>query len=146
MIAEADRIFPYETGGVLLGYWDESFKEVVIDRVLGPGPDAIHRRESFIPDARYHEQMIAYHYEASGRLHTYIGDWHTHPLSVPYLSRKDRRTLKKIAKHEEARAPIPIMTILGGPPWEMKVWRYSRNKLARVFSWPELHDLDIRSY
>jgi integrative and conjugative element protein (TIGR02256 family) len=125
MTIEADRAFPDETGGVLLGYWAKPYSEIVITRLIGPGPRAIHKRNRFIPDSDYQEEEIARLYKESGYLHVYLGDWHTHPGSTAYLSPKDHRTLAIIAEFPEARMPVPIMAILGGPPWSIKVWKAS---------------------
>src|SRR2546425_707963 len=81
MLAEAERTLPNETGGVLIGYWAVPFREVVLTAVVGPGPQALHDTDIFIPDPEYQEAEIARCYEESGRLHTYLGDWHTHPDS-----------------------------------------------------------------
>ena len=123
MIAEADRMFPVETGGVLLGYWADPGYEVVITDIIGPGPEAVHEELSFRPDTSYQEQEIARLYTESGRHTTYLGDWHTHPRMGAYVSRRDSRTLRHIAADPEARAPIPLMAILaGGDPWTLKIW------------------------
>lgn len=123
MVGEAERMFPDETGGVLLGYWSEAGDEVVITDVVGPGPAAVHTAQTFHPDATYQEHEIARIYAASDRHITYLGDWHTHPRAGAYLSRRDRQTLQRIAKHAEARAPIPLMAVLaGGDPWTLGVW------------------------
>lgn len=134
MAAEANRVFPFETGGVLMGYWVDPGGEVVITHATGPGPRAVHGLYSFNPDADYQEEEIARHYEASGRLHSYLGDWHTHPRESAYLSRRDRRTLRKIATCPEARAPIPIMAVLGAgkPEWLLGIWKYSPTRLGRI--------------
>lgn len=124
MIAEAERAYPLETGGVLVGYWTSRFDQVVITNATGPGPRARHLRDSFVPDADYHEREIARYYEQSGQLHTYLGDWHTHPDRTATLSRRDHRTLGTIAACPSARAPAPIMAILrGGTGWSLHVWR-----------------------
>ena len=123
MITEADRVSPNETGGVLVGYWVAPFQELVVTAVIGPGPRATHEKDRFIPEPEYQETQVARHYENSGRLHTYLGDWHTHPHSSSRLSRLDRKTLRVIARHPEARAPVPIMGIVaGGTPWTLKLW------------------------
>lgn len=142
MIAEAEHRFPYESGGALLGYWAKQYEEVVITDVIGPGPGATHRAQSFLPDSEYQEKEIACRYEESGRLHTYLGDWHTHPRSIPYLSRKDRRTLKTIAKHRDARASAPLMAILWWPSWALEIWMAKPIQIGRVkfmFQIPQLH-------
>lgn len=123
MVTEAERAFPDETGGVLLGYWTASHDEVVVTDMVGPGPHAIHRPYSFVPDAHYHEHEIARLYEAANRRITYLGDWHTHPHGPAYLSRQDCRTLRRISNYREARAPEPLMAVLArGIRWRMGLW------------------------
>lgn len=132
MFSEADRTYPCETGGVLMGYWAVPYTEVVVTRAIGPGPHASHEQFSFIPDYQFHDLEIARVYETSGQLHTYLGDWHSHPASVAYVSKLDSRTLKTIAAFGPARAPVPLMAILGaGAPWELRIWKYVPGKFFR---------------
>lgn len=130
MVAEADEKAPLETGGVLLGVSDGV--NVWIDAVIGPGPGAMHRKTSFTPDAAYQQQEIAAIYETSGRRVSYLGDWHTHPGSAPYLSWRDRRTVRGISRTAGARQPNPVMLILGyGDPWRAVACRYVQSPWYR---------------
>jgi integrative and conjugative element protein (TIGR02256 family) len=133
MFSEADRAYPRETGGVLMGYWAVPYSEVVITQAVGPGPNAYHKRFSFTPDHEFHDSQIAQIYKESGRMHAYLGDWHSHPAAVAYLSKLDGQTLKRIAAYVPARAQVPLMAILGaGTPWEIRIWRYLRPELFRL--------------
>lgn len=121
MVREGDRQFPYETGGVLLGYLVGD--EAVVTEIVGPGPKAIHRRMSFVPDYDFHASSIAKVYESSGRMNVYLGEWHTHPEGVLRLSGKDRKTLIKVLRYKEARLATPLMVLLaGGARWEIAAW------------------------
>lgn len=128
-----------------MGYWPD-FTSVVITDVIGPGPNAKRDRFSFHPDVAHHDDEITRIYLASGRLHTYLGDWHTHPKGAARMSPKDRKTLRAIASDPFARAPRPLMAILAGSQnWNIGVWSMesygflwaSRVALARVrlFDW-----------
>jgi integrative and conjugative element protein (TIGR02256 family) len=123
MLREAKAHSPNETGGVLAGYSDQSSSNFRIEYVVGPGPDSIHTPYSFIPDHMYQEQEIARLYRESGRISTYLGDWHSHPGSGLYLSSTDRKTLSRIALSEDARIYRPLMAIVGGPNWELAIWQ-----------------------
>lgn len=112
---ETDRCYPCETGGLLLGYRSGP-GEVVVSNVLGPGPRARHGKAFFIPDHEYHELEVARLYELSGRLHIYLGDWHSHPEGQAQLSRRDVKTLRKIATERAARVKHPVMLIAVGSP------------------------------
>jgi integrative and conjugative element protein (TIGR02256 family) len=130
MEKEAREKSPMETGGVLIGYWADDSGEVVITHATGPGPEAVHRLDEFIPDAPFQRNEVARIYRDSGRLHTYLGDWHTHPRGSLRLSRRDVRTLASIGATPAARATAPLMGILAGevPLWELAIWRYTRRR------------------
>jgi integrative and conjugative element protein (TIGR02256 family) len=123
---DAEAAFPLETGGILMGYWAES--DVVITDAIGPGPKAVHYAVGFLPDAEYHEKEVARIYKQSDRTSTYLGDWHTHPYGSTRLSRRDRRTMKRIACSHEARCPKPLMAVLAGGKreWITDVWSLDR--------------------
>lgn len=127
---EADSTAPKETGGILLGYWSHDPVAPVVTHAVGPGPRAVHRRSSFIPDYDYHEAQVADVYLRSSGTLTYLGDWHTHPGHPGYLSVKDKEVLRRTALAKEARAPRPVMLILGfGPLWEPIMWSLRRERL-----------------
>jgi integrative and conjugative element protein (TIGR02256 family) len=72
---------PLETGGLLLGWTDDATGDAVVADIIGPGPAADHRRTSFLPDNDWQRAELARRYAASGRLHGYLGDWHTTPTA-----------------------------------------------------------------
>jgi integrative and conjugative element protein (TIGR02256 family) len=132
----ASRTYPNETGGVLVGF--DAGNGLVVTAVVGPGPQATHKHDGLVPDYDFHDAEIKRLYVESGRLHTYLGDWHSHPDGPAMLSTRDKRTLKAIAAYREARAPIPIMGILAGARRrsELTVWRLIPRKLkaGRLFN------------
>jgi integrative and conjugative element protein (TIGR02256 family) len=117
---EGDRNYRNETGGVLIGYWADQHN-VVITAIIGPGPDAVHRRYSYEHDHVWEAEQIAVEYERSGRAHVYIGDWHTHPdASSGRLSGTDKRALRQVLNSSEARLHETLMLVLFGRRQE---WR-----------------------
>lgn len=128
---ESSRSFPFETGGVLMGYWAED--NTVITNVIGPGPDAVHRPFSFLPDHEWQLEEISRIYFSSKRIHTYLGDWHSHPTGGLYLSWRDRRTLNKIANSPDARVSTPLMLVAAGNnnEWKLGAWCLAKSS----FSW-----------
>ncbi|MCC6680490.1 MAG: Mov34/MPN/PAD-1 family protein [Phycisphaeraceae bacterium] len=124
MIAEADSKAPNETGGVLMGYFVQPNNTPVILWSGRPGPKAVHLPSYYGPDYVFDELQIADVYQKSGRQLTYIGDWHTHPATVPHLSRRDKRTLRRIATYRAARVTAPIMLILVfDNGWNPVIWQ-----------------------
>ena len=126
IIEEASRWKDLETGGVLAGYATNN--DIVVTNIVGPGPKAKHNKMSFIPDNKYHNEQMANIYKASNQIEAYIGDWHTHPNSIAYLSDRDKTTLRKIGTYKKARLPSPLMLVLGTSNMEMKIWIYCLNQ------------------
>jgi integrative and conjugative element protein (TIGR02256 family) len=127
ILEEAIGKMPFETGGVLLGYWGNE-REAVVTMVVGPGPHAVHKKRSFVPDNEFHLGEIAKQYDLSDRTETYLGDWHTHPKARAYLSWQDEATLKRIAAFRPARLQKPCMMILGTCPVGLGVWVHSNEE------------------
>ncbi len=120
---EANARFPVETGGAFMGYWANN--QVVITASIEAGPNATHRRYSFEPDYEWQHAQITKHYNGSGRLETYLGDWHSHPDGLSgNLSWQDKQALRRVAMTPAARAPNPISIIFYGEPdhWSTSAW------------------------
>lgn len=121
MVREASAKYPLETGGILMGYWHAE-DTIVATRYIGPGPRAIHKRATFSPDHEWQVGQVAEQYAASGRLDTYLGDWHTHPDERhPGFSGTDRQAIYQIASAVDARAPSALMVVMLGRPGEWQV-------------------------
>src|SRR5687768_12523634 len=56
---EASSAAPFETGGILLGYWSHPPVAPVITQAVGPGPNATHEHTRFVPDYDFHESEVA---------------------------------------------------------------------------------------
>lgn len=117
--------FPLETGGVLIGFWNNN--DVIITSVVGPGENATHSKNRFVPDQQFHEIQISNNFYASQGRDNYLGDWHTHPDAASYLSEKDRSTLIKIRKNKESNLFTALMLILGTNPLQLNCWACSLN-------------------
>lgn len=135
MRREAERCYPCESGGVLLGYIDAGHtKRIEVLKQVGPGPDARHETHRFEPDGEWQARRIAAAYEGSGRIVTYLGDWHSHPRGGRKPSDLDRSTAAKIAESPAARAPHPLILILHGGPtdWDLSAYRRGRRRLRKA--------------
>jgi integrative and conjugative element protein (TIGR02256 family) len=133
MVQEARHFAPNETGGVFMGY--RTNNSVVITAVIAAGPDAVRTRNCYKPDLIYEQAEIAKIYHRSGRIHSYLGDWHTHPSGPLRLSRKDKEAMRVIAQDAEARAERPLMAILAGgkDDWGCSIWECCKGSI-RLFS------------
>ena len=130
MRAEADRAYPNETGGVLVGYIADTAHPVIV-AAIGPGPNARHYPTRFFPDHDWQCEQLDELYKNSDGLLVYLGDWHTHPDGKPNLSWLDRKTIHGIAKHTGAMNPHPLMMIGGGSPkkWHWLAHQYYRRHI-----------------
>lgn len=136
---EAESKYSLETGGLLVGYISADDDDVVITDAVGPGPKAKHSRRTYIPDYLFHKEEIRRIFHGSGGLHTYLGDWHSHPNAPAYLSFLDKRALQNIARFPGNYIDRPIMLVLGGTgsdvssEWKPAVWRISPR--PHLFPW-----------
>jgi integrative and conjugative element protein (TIGR02256 family) len=123
--SEATDKFPLETGGVLMGYRLPQEMQVIITDIIGPGPAARHNRTAFLPDQEYQVREIASIYESSGRAHTYLGDWHSHPRGSLAPSARDLTVMANISNTPSARCPEPLLLLaVGGPEWDLWMWQW----------------------
>jgi integrative and conjugative element protein (TIGR02256 family) len=97
-----------ETGGVLLGYRNDNFINVL--KASLPGPKAIHEYQYFQADPDYVDMVIDEEYANSEGKIVYLGEWHTHPQLIPKPSPKDLQSLDEIA---ESKGDFCIMLIIG---------------------------------
>lgn len=146
---EADRALPDETGGVLMGWHDDERDEIVVVHAIGPGPNSEHHAHRFEADNDYHLGAVGDVYQRSGRIVTYLGDWHTHPRGSNTLSTTDTRTLGKIAAYPESRCPTPIMIVLGGggtnTGWKPASHIWMPRRLL-LWDWPASKELPLRTW
>ena len=125
LLDEAQRYRLRETGGALLGWHDD--EDVVVTRILGPGPNARHGFSHFEPDHAWQGREGRRIYDESGRTIAYVGDWHTHPRGSPRPSPQDKKTMASIAKDPDFRTPNPLSLIVSRPA--------RRNRSFRLYVW-----------
>lgn len=114
MLAETRHWTPDETGGMLLGYRAiESDSAVwVITGLIDAGPGAARDRHRFVPDGPWQQGELEAAYERSGRVNTYLGDWHSHPRGRGSPSAVDRSTYGRVASEPESGTDLPLVLIV----------------------------------
>ena len=124
---EADKWFPLETGGLLIGYRADN-GEIVITDITVAGPNAIHKKSQFIPDYDFDQNVVEEAFHRTGGICNYLGDWHTHPNGNGFLSWPDKRTMRSISQSTEAYLSSPTMGILFGKSgsWELAAHELSK--------------------
>jgi integrative and conjugative element protein (TIGR02256 family) len=79
-----------EAGGVLLGRYISDSADIVIDAVTVPQDGDLQARSRFFRARKRHQALIDGAWNESNGTVTYLGEWHTHPESVPHPSWVDR--------------------------------------------------------
>jgi integrative and conjugative element protein (TIGR02256 family) len=98
-----------ETGGPLFGYAEKA--DVVITHACGPGRDAQHRPTRFSCARGWVTECIAEVFEETSGKASYLGEWHTHPLSRARPSGADQRAVEQIAYQCDVELPQPTILI-----------------------------------
>jgi integrative and conjugative element protein (TIGR02256 family) len=80
----------YEAGGMLLGRYILDTDDVVIDRITTPQLGDSGSRYQFFRARKRHQNLIDAAWRNSKTTLTYLGEWHTHPESIPHPSVIDR--------------------------------------------------------
>jgi integrative and conjugative element protein (TIGR02256 family) len=122
-----------ETGGILVGIYNERLDTARIKKVISAPPDSkwgtswFHRGTSGL-------QNIVDEYWTKKRQY-YLGEWHYHPQSEPEPSITDQNQMKEIAKSRSYKCPEPVLLIIGGGPkmgWKYQAIVFPKREMAPV--------------
>lgn len=106
-----------ETGGMLLGAFDEAARTINIDRVAGPPPDS-HLSATFFQHGTIGTQEIVDdRLSMTDHRQGFVGLWHTHPYGVASPSTTDDEGMWQLV-HLDRVGRRALMVILGGEEWE----------------------------
>jgi len=82
----------HETGGILVGF--NQGRDIIITEVSDAGPKAETSRHHFLRDTDYCRGFLTERYKETGA--DYVGEWHSHVVSLHRLSGGDLNTLAGI--------------------------------------------------
>ncbi|GGK81702.1 hypothetical protein Sme01_62910 [Sphaerisporangium melleum] len=111
-----------ETGGMLLGAFDDAVGVVHIDVATGPPPDSLLSEEYFEHGAVGAQELIDHHNRRTKGLTTFVGMWHTHPYGQARPSAIDEAGMATITSFVGGSRRA-VMLILGGPEFVWNAWR-----------------------
>lgn len=94
---QKDKNFEKESGGILIGYYDSKSKIIKITDVTEPQPSDVQKRFRFLRKDFGHQRIMDSLWEESGRIKSYLGEWHTHLEKNSNPSFIDKNNWKKIA-------------------------------------------------
>lgn len=102
IFAECDRYDQDETGGRILGTYEERTGRLIITvtGIIEPGPRARRTATSFFQDGLYQEEVFR-DIEVNNPSLEHLGNWHTHHVNgYPTLSGGDIETYRRIVEHK----------------------------------------------
>jgi integrative and conjugative element protein (TIGR02256 family) len=106
--AEAQEHAPDETGGIVIGHAQGD--TILVTRLTGPGPNAVHRPELFIRDGAYAQAMLEAAVEETDGRDDYLGEWHSHPFQQG-PSIQDRESTQRISRNPNYNTPHPVLVL-----------------------------------
>lgn len=133
-----------ETGGALFGY--EADDAWIVEKALGPGPQARHERFRLVSDRTHLQEAIDREIATSDGARYYLGEWHTHLLGPPRPSGRDRASAAAIADRPKTGLRQPLVLIQATIPWGRSIrpgrlCAFYFNAVAR-----DLLPLDVRPF
>ncbi len=116
---QGDRI---ETGGSLLGAFDEAAGVVWVDHATGPPPDSLLSAEHFQHGTEGVEARIAAQGAATARVTVFVGMWHSHPHGEAAPSHTDEVGMRQLVVPVKGAPPRALLLIVGGRSERWRQW------------------------
>lgn len=116
----------YEAGGMLIGY-ETTDGNIIIEYATKPFKRDIRKRYSFDRKDKRHNKILKKIWKKEGNIHTYIGEWHTHPEKYPNYSYQDKGNWINIGGKMDKEKFIHI--IVGNNA--IGIWDYD-NKIRKM--------------
>ncbi len=113
-----------ETGGLVVGRYNNAHNTAIVTRVWGPPKDSVRRRTSFYRGTHGLQRQLNSLWRTQ---EYYLGEWHYHPNGTGQPSKRDTRQMITIAKSLEYNTPEPVLIVVGGSEWEVVAYVFSRN-------------------
>jgi len=140
MHAFTRRAHPHETGGIVIGRYDNAHRTALVQCVTGPPRDSVSGPSTFRRGIRGLDAVLA---RAWLRGLYYLGEWHFHPEANPNASWIDEFQMAEFARTATMRCPEPVLLIAGLPDFGGHVagYVYRRRRLISLQVSPPHVDL-----
>ncbi len=108
-----------ETGGALLGAFDSAANILWVDEATSPPPDSVMSEIYFRHGSEGVADQISARVDATARVTSFVGMWHTHPYGQARPSDLDNKGIRQLVAPLPDTPPRASMLILGGySRWE----------------------------
>ncbi len=118
----ASRGSDVETGGLLLGAFDDAIRVVWIDDATGPPQDSERSRISFIHGIENVDGFLAERRRATARVSQFLGMWHTHPNGIAFPSATDEVGMVTLLAPRTRAPRRALLLIVGGEEARWSGW------------------------
>lgn len=125
------KYYPNEFGGLLIGYYSEDKKTVVIEETILPKKYKS-SRYNFERGSDGLKKKLEEFYSKDPSL-IYVGEWHTHPDSLPIPSSTDLIAILGIINCETVLIKNPVLLIMGidKEKYDLGFYVYFENKMCK---------------
>lgn len=117
-----------EAGGVLLGRYILENSDIVIDDITVPMRGDRRGRFDFFRHFFRHQEVIDQTWLSTKGTTTYLGEWHTHPESIPTPSNTDLKNWKRQLQENILSGDELYFIILGIDA--LRIWEFSQRSLS----------------
>lgn len=111
-----------ETGGLMLGFFDEASRSVIVDVATGPAPDSLLSEGYFFHGVDGTQDYMDRVSKRTGKLTRFVGIWHCHPYGRAWPSRTDEAGITVLTSFTTGGRRA-LMVILGGSTHQWESWR-----------------------
>jgi integrative and conjugative element protein (TIGR02256 family) len=122
-----------ETGGMLLGAFDDAAGVIYVDRVTGPPPDSFLSATYFQHGQVGTREAVDAHLESSRARTGFAGYWHTHPGGSAAPSPTDEEGMASVLT-PAGRRQRALMIIMGGREDQWDRWVAGKEAQPAVFA------------
>lgn len=111
-----------ETGGMLLGAFDDAAGVLYVDKVTGPPPDSYLSATYFHHGVEGTQERVSAEVKRTASTTGFVGFWHSHPFGRASPSETDEQGMSSIVA-PDGTTRRALMMILGGDEDRWKAWR-----------------------
>lgn len=106
-----DKSVNFETGGIIIGYYDVSCQNAIITEITNAPEDSKSGRYWFHRGVFGLKKLLINRWKAKEDY--YLGEWHFHPKSSPHPSSIDISQMKQISNDKRYKCTEPLLLIVG---------------------------------
>lgn len=126
-----------ESGGILIGYFQENNSYIITD-FTKPGHEDKQSRFGFVRSKKNAQKEVNFFFKESEGKKIYLGEWHTHPEDFPSPSSTDKASIWDRIQKDRINAETIFMIIFGRKGIYISAVNKSRITIEREISYVEL--------